>query len=116
MWANYRIARAAMRYGHHRIGLDIFKSLTENVSSEHLHFWLVCLKEMSEAESTLLNDGENKISLVDRIDEAILRYNRAIAALKVRKTDLKTVKFCTCVLMFRLRVRPRTICSFRRNT
>lgn len=83
LWANYRIGRAAVRYGHHKIGFDIFWNLTENVSSEHLHFWLVCLKEMSEGESILLNDAENKISLVDRLDEAVLHYNKAIAALKV---------------------------------
>lgn len=81
LWANYRIARAAVRYGHHNIALDIFKGLTEQVSSENLHFWLVCLKEMCEAESQLVNDS--KKNLVDQLDSAVTHYNKAIAALKV---------------------------------
>lgn len=82
LWANYRIARAAVRYGHHKIALGIFTGLTEQVSSENLHFWLVCLKEMCQAESQLLNDSGGG-SLVDRLDSGVVHYNKAIAALKV---------------------------------
>lgn len=97
LWANYRIARAAVRYGHHKIGVDIFRNLTENVSSEHLHFWLVCLKEMSEGESILLSQADNKIILVDRLDQGVLHYNRAIAALKASSCLL--CYFCFKVLI-----------------
>lgn len=83
LWANYRIARAAIRYGHHKIALDILVGLTEKVSSEHLHFWLVCLKEMCEAEAQLSNDNQD-VRLVDRLDAAIMHYNKGLAALKVR--------------------------------
>lgn len=81
LWANYCIARAAVRYGHHKIAHHIFEGLTEQVSSEHFHFWLVCLKEMSEAESQLYS--EESETLVTRLDTAIIHYNKAIAALKV---------------------------------
>nr|XP_023026136.1 integrator complex subunit 7 [Leptinotarsa decemlineata] len=81
LWANYCIARAAVRYGHHRVAHHIFSGLTEQVSSEHFHFWLVCLKEMSQAEAQLYS--EETESLVSRLDKAIFHYNKAIAALKV---------------------------------
>ncbi|ERL84782.1 hypothetical protein D910_02207 [Dendroctonus ponderosae] len=54
--------------------------LTEQVSSEHFHFWLACLKEMSEAEA-LLSD-EDSSTLVTRLDQSSIHYNKAIAALK----------------------------------
>jgi integrator complex subunit 7 len=80
LWANYCIARAAVRYGHHKIAHKIFSQLTEQVSSEHFHFWLVCLKEMSEAESHLLSCDD---ILVNRLEKSIIHYNKAVAALKV---------------------------------
>lgn len=90
LWANYRIARAAVRYGHHKIALNIFNSLTEEVSSEHLHFWLLCLKEMCEGEAKLVqNEGG---CVIDRLDFAVIHYNRAIAALKV----CKEIDKCHC--------------------
>lgn len=80
-WDNYCIARAAMRYSHHQLAQHIFTRLTKEVSSEHFHFWLVCLKEMSEAEMQLnCNSSE---SILIRLDKAIIYYNKAIAALKV---------------------------------
>ncbi|XP_025830682.1 integrator complex subunit 7 [Agrilus planipennis] len=91
-WANYKIGRSAVRYGHHMIALNIFTKLTDQVSSEHLHFWLVCLREMSKAESCLIND-KGKNSLVDRINEAIVNYNKAIAALKAASTPSNNLQF-----------------------
>lgn len=81
LWANYCVARAAVRYGHHKIAYSIFSKLTEQVSSEHFYFWLVCLKEMSESETYLLSSDD---TLVNRLEKAIIHYNKAIAALKVR--------------------------------
>lgn len=83
LWANYRVIRAAIRYGHHKVAFEALGGLTERVSSEHLHFWLVCLKEMCEAEAQF--SWENRYSnLVDQIDSAVVHYNKGIAALKVR--------------------------------
>lgn len=84
LWANYCVARAAMRYGHHEIAHKIFLRLTEEVSSEHFHFFLVCLKEMAQAEGQLYS--EDSSTLVNRLDTAIIQYNKAIAALKVHFT------------------------------
>lgn len=117
LWANYRIARAAVRYGHHKIALHIFSSLTESVSSEHLHFWLECLKEMCEGESKLINEENANINLVDRIDVAILHYNKAIAALKVCKTNSFRFNNVTgAFYYFRPRAPRRTTFNSKRNT
>ncbi|XP_066147671.1 integrator complex subunit 7 isoform X2 [Euwallacea fornicatus] len=91
LWSNYCIGRAAVRYGHHHIGTHIFKHLTEQVSSEHFHFWLACLKEMSEAESILYKDDSS--TLVTRLDKAIIHYNKAIAALKAASTPSHNLSF-----------------------
>ncbi|KAK5650389.1 hypothetical protein RI129_001418 [Pyrocoelia pectoralis] len=91
LWANYRIARAAVRYSHHEVALNIFKDLTERVSSENLHFWLVCLKEMCDAETALSNTEKDKV--VDCLDAAVNHYNKAIAALKVAGTPSNNLQF-----------------------
>lgn len=83
LWGNYRIARSAARYGHHKIANVIYAGLTEQVSSEHLHFWLVSLKEMTQAEAQLANIQVSKNSLVESLDLAVVHYNKAVAALKV---------------------------------
>ncbi|XP_050311568.1 integrator complex subunit 7 [Anthonomus grandis grandis] len=91
LWSNYCIARAAVRYGHHQIGTYIFQQLTEQVSSEHFHFWLSCLKEMSEAEALLYS--EDSKTLVSRLDKAVIHYNKAIAALKAASTPSHNLTF-----------------------
>ncbi|CAH2002514.1 unnamed protein product [Acanthoscelides obtectus] len=90
LWANYCISRAAVRYGHHKIAHHIFSNLTEQVSLEHFHFWLMCLKEMSEAEMLLC---ENDETLVNRLDKAIIHYNKAAAALKAASTPQHNLTF-----------------------
>ncbi|KAF7282000.1 hypothetical protein GWI33_003665 [Rhynchophorus ferrugineus] len=91
LWANYCIARAAVRYGHHQIAVVIFEDLTEQVSSEHFHFWLACLKEMSHAEAFLENEESG--TLITRLDKAVIHYNKAIAALKAASTPSHNLTF-----------------------
>ncbi|KAB0802821.1 hypothetical protein PPYR_05007 [Photinus pyralis] len=91
LWANYRIARAAVRYSHHEVALNILRDLTERVSSENLHFWLVCLKEMFDAEAAL--SSTEKENVVDCLNSAVNHYNKAIAALKVAGTPSNSLQF-----------------------
>lgn len=107
------MARAAIRYGHHEVALEILQGLTERVSSEHLHFWLVCLKEVCEAEALLCSEGSNS-NIVDRLDSAIVHYNKGIAALKVK---VQLDKYCENKFMiFRRLAHLRTTFSSKRNT
>lgn len=59
MWSKYKIARCCARYGHHEMSYPLWKQLSEEVWSEHSHFWFDALYEMSLGES-ILQSGEIK--------------------------------------------------------
>lgn len=67
------------RYGHLSVCATIVSQLHEHVSSEHLHFWLVTLEEMSLGEASLHGDSP----LLDRLGSATSHYCKALAAIKV---------------------------------
>ena len=54
----------------------------KGVSSEHLHFWIIMLKEMSEGEASLKKNN----GLLQKIEDTISYYCKALAAIKVIKT------------------------------
>ncbi|XP_025409271.1 integrator complex subunit 7 isoform X1 [Sipha flava] len=80
LWSNYKIGRAAVRYGHFSISSTIFGSLNNRVSSEQMHFWLAALETISTAESQLASSNPSK--LLDNLGKSISTYYKAIAALK----------------------------------
>jgi len=79
LWTNYKIGRAAVRYGHFYISSRIFGSLNNRVGSEQMHFWLAALETISTAESQLTSNPSN---LLGNLGQSISTYYRAIAALK----------------------------------
>lgn len=81
-WANFRIMRAAARYGHHSIASTLAASLKDHVSSEHFHFWLKCLEELSFGEAQL-HESKTNPCLEARISLASSHYCKAASALKV---------------------------------
>lgn len=80
LWSNYKIGRAAVRYGHFNISSKIFGSLNNRVGSEQMHFWLAALETISTAESQLKSSNPSK--LLNNLAQSISTYYRAIAALK----------------------------------
>lgn len=80
LWSNYKIGRAAVRYGHFNISSKIFGSLNNRVGSEQMHFWLAALETISTAESQLTSS--NSLKLLSNLGQSISTYYRAIAALK----------------------------------
>lgn len=60
----------------------ILSQLREQVSSEHFHFWLVSLEELSRGEAELL-DCSKQPSLIQRLSQAVAHYSKSVAALKV---------------------------------
>lgn len=80
LWSNYKIGRAAVRYGHFSISSRIFNSLNNRVGSEQMHFWLAALETISIAESQLKSSNPSK--LLSNLGQSISTYYRAIAALK----------------------------------
>lgn len=80
LWSNYKIGRAAIRYGHFSISSTIFSSLNNRVGSEQMHFWLAALETISTAESQLTS--LNSSTLLSNLGQSISTYYKAIAALK----------------------------------
>lgn len=80
LWSNYKIGRAAVRYGQFSISSKIFSGLNNRVGSEQMHFWLAALETISTAESQL--ESSNPSKLLSNLGQAISTYYRAIAALK----------------------------------
>ncbi|RZF40032.1 hypothetical protein LSTR_LSTR002435 [Laodelphax striatellus] len=89
LWASYRLGRSAARYGHFRVCASIMSQLSEQVSSENLHFWLVTLVEISTGEAVLLSS----IDLLDRLGQAIVHYSKALAAIKATSTVTSSLIF-----------------------
>lgn len=88
-WAGYRIARSAARYGHFQVCSNILKQLHKGVSSEHLHFWIIMLKEMSQGEASLKKNN----GLLQKIEDTISYYCKALAAIKAASTPVQSLMF-----------------------
>ncbi|CAG9787947.1 unnamed protein product [Diatraea saccharalis] len=55
-WTRYRVARAALRYGHHNLAADILKRLSEEAPSESAQRWLTALHRAAAADATLIKE------------------------------------------------------------
>uniref|UniRef100_A0A2A4K2F8 Integrator complex subunit 7 n=1 Tax=Heliothis virescens TaxID=7102 RepID=A0A2A4K2F8_HELVI len=56
-WVRYRVARAALRYGHHSLAASILKRLSEEAPSEAAQRWLTALYRAAAADAKLVEDG-----------------------------------------------------------
>ncbi|XP_064072301.1 integrator complex subunit 7 isoform X1 [Vanessa tameamea] len=56
-WTRYRVARAALRYGHQNLAADILKRLSEEAPSESAQRWLTALYRAAKADARLLEEG-----------------------------------------------------------
>ncbi|XKL62908.1 hypothetical protein PGB90_002741 [Kerria lacca] len=81
LWTCYKIARSAARYGQFGVCNRIISNLRDRVSSEHLHFWLAALQEVSIGEACLQSTDSDK--LFNRISNSITNYCKATSSLKV---------------------------------
>lgn len=96
-WTLYRIARTASRYGHHYVAAHIYTKVSQIVISDHMHYFLVALSQISQAEC-ILNYGleyaymrdnyapkvapEPLIPLMKRLEMASNLYQQALASLR----------------------------------
>ncbi|XP_054272876.1 integrator complex subunit 7-like [Macrosteles quadrilineatus] len=97
LWANYRIARSAARYGHFSVCARIVSQLHEHVSSENFHFWLLTLEEVSAGEASLRGAS----AVLDRLGAATTHYYKALAAIKAASTPGQSLVFQTEYLRLR---------------
>lgn len=91
-WSAYRVARQATRYGHFAIAAPLFAALANKVSSEHLHFWLVSLSELSRAEESLVG-RRGQTDATKGVTAALTHYVRAVSALKAATTPSHALQF-----------------------
>ncbi|EDV96038.1 integrator complex subunit 7 [Drosophila grimshawi] len=96
-WTLYRIARTASRYGHHYVAAHIYTKVSQIVISDHMHYFLVALAQISQAEC-ILNYGleytymrdnyapseapEPLIPLMRRLEAASNLYQQALASMR----------------------------------
>ncbi|XP_043647564.1 integrator complex subunit 7 [Drosophila teissieri] len=96
-WTLYRIARTASRYGHHYVAAHIYTKVSQIVISDHMHYFLVALSQISQAEC-ILNYGleyaymrdnyapkvapEPLMPLMKRLEMASNLYQQALASLR----------------------------------
>ncbi|EEC00174.1 integrator complex subunit, putative [Ixodes scapularis] len=91
-WSAYRVARQATRYGHFSTAAPLFASLANKVSSEHLHFWLVSLGELSKAEESLTS-RRTGADASQGLTAALTHYVRGVSALKAATTPGHSLQF-----------------------
>ncbi|CAN8008454.1 unnamed protein product [Ixodes pacificus] len=91
-WSAYRVARQATRYGHFSTASPLFASLANKVSSEHLHFWLVSLGELSKAEESLTS-RRTGADASQGLTAALTHYVRGVSALKAATTPGHSLQF-----------------------
>lgn len=118
-WTQYRIARSASRFGHHFLAAFLYDKLSNQVSLEKFHFFLLSLSQISKAECALIyayeyddvlrnysaldpeNSDPNKIvddnlkqlTLMERLDRAISLYWKALASLKASSSAAHPLVF-----------------------
>ncbi|KAH8270082.1 hypothetical protein KR018_003728, partial [Drosophila ironensis] len=96
-WTLYKIARTASRYGHHYVAAHIYTNISQIVISDHMHYSLLALAQISQAEC-ILNYGleyaymrdsyapkaapEPLIPLMRRLEAASILYQEALASLR----------------------------------
>ncbi|KAH8286061.1 hypothetical protein KR054_002110 [Drosophila jambulina] len=96
-WTLYRIARTASRYGHHYVAAHIYTKISQMVIIDHMHYFLVALSQISQAEC-ILNYGldyavmrdnyalkappESLMPLMKRLENASNLYQQALASLR----------------------------------
>ena len=111
-WTAFRVARSAARYGHHWIAHGIIQRLLDNVSTEHLHFWLRGLSDFTLAESHLSGThraGAGATNLMDRLVLASKLYLQGLSSLKAAANPSRILQFQA--EFARLRVEFLSACS-----
>ncbi|CAG4974673.1 unnamed protein product [Parnassius apollo] len=69
-WTRYRVARAALRYGHHNLAANILKRLSEEAPSEAAQRWLTALYRAASADARLLVEGISGVEVCSGLWEA----------------------------------------------
>jgi len=90
-WSQYRVARAATRYGEHRVAANLFGRLKELVWSESHHYWLQSLELFSRGEEVLASQ-DNRM-LQEKLTQAMNIFQRGLTSLRAGSSTQQQLLF-----------------------
>jgi len=90
-WSTYRVARAAARYGEHRIGRELFDRLKHEVWSEGNHFWISSLEQFARGEEILAKQDNR--SLQDKLNQAMNVFQQGLTSLRAASSNQQPLSF-----------------------
>ena len=93
-WFFFKLGRQAMRYGHNQLCRRIFERLHHCAGNENMHFWILSLLKISEAECCL-SDCQQENDFERSLLDAISVYTQAISHLKAAVTPSHSLRFAT---------------------
>jgi len=90
-WDQYRVGRAASRYGHHGVAGEVFDKIADSTESDTAYYWLSGLSLLSQAENTLVMTST--LSLQERLTNSLTLFHRAMSALRCATTATSPLAF-----------------------
>ncbi|XP_013165809.1 PREDICTED: integrator complex subunit 7 [Papilio xuthus] len=69
-WTRYRLARAALRYGHQAVAAELLRRLSGEAASEAAQRWLSALHRAADADARLLREGISGLEACSGLWEA----------------------------------------------
>lgn len=101
-WFYFKLGRQAMRYGHNNISKRIFDRLQNCAGNENLHFWIVALLKISNAECLVSLNGTGA-SFEQNISDSIAIYAEAIFHLQTAHVFGHCLQFASEYIRLRSR-------------
>jgi len=90
-WDQYRLGRAASRYGHHGKAGEVFDRISDWAQSDSGFCWLEGLSLLSQAEDTLVMTST--LSIQERLSNSLTLFHRAMSSLRCASTATSPLNF-----------------------
>jgi len=90
-WDQYRVGRAASRYGHHGVAGKVFGNICDWAQSDVGYYWIQGLALLSQAEDILVMTST--LSLQERLATSLTLFHRAISSLRCASTTTSPLSF-----------------------
>ena len=90
-WSRYRVARAASRYGEHRIGRELYTGLVGKVGKESQHYWLSSMQLFSLGEEILAKQDSK--TLQEKLTSAGTVFQRGLTCLRAGSSAQQPLTF-----------------------
>jgi len=101
-WNQFKLGRAASRYGHHGVAAETFGKIADNAQSDSGYYWLEGLSLLSKAEHTLTMTST--LSLQERLSESLTLFHRSISSLRYASTPTSPLSFQLKFVLCRIEV------------